>query len=911
VFFCKIFSAISILFRHSYDIILLTLINYLQMKKNNLFLAILLLFPLIGFAQWETTDITGFGTPPPKEALSMVKVGSKLVVAINGSGIYTSTDAGENWAADNGGLKVQTSGQVTETAVHMITNGTNIYFTTTTFVWKADGTASPLVWTKIGEKNKLSIPNNNLTQMAFIGTDLYVGTNGGGIVKNEDMAGTWALIPHPKDSLLPTPADSKNALALINDNDKLLVGFDNDKTGARLYDPASKTWSDVSTGLKVTGNIQNSIALRNDNSKYYSRIRYFYKDGTTIYAATKRNFKDFNHKGIYSCTSGTYNWVANSTGLANHEATAVLSFAKVGPNIVAATNYSGLSMNNGTGWSESIIDVAKSSIVLPDGANAYICSNVGVYKYDGTNMVSKSVGLPTNAAVNINDIKFNNGLYYAATSNGVFTSTTGKGSWTRLATNDVAKAVTAITFSGANIYASINQVVHKLIVDVWEPVAALKNYTILPQILAYTAGGVDYFYAGGAWAEVPVGIFRSADGGATWAENFTLTGTVDSPTARSAGFYNGTDGRYIVSGIFRYNATTNTLICPTRAGFMFSKDNGLTWYTREPANVVYIKYSFMRDYKGASYAFVGGQNDNSSARECVGGVIDDNVVTTFASTGFNKDGQSEGASMNEYGEDLLFLNQKNSIYKSEDNGVVWTPFSTGITLTTGGLVEGIGRGSFTYTLNGLMFFRGNNQKIQVYDLATAPVWTATYPKTGTITSVTADLLVKNTRAGKAYYVVLPEADAAPTEAQVIAGTDAADGVAAIKGNLVVSKEVEATLPITGLAANTAYKVYSVVQSEVIKTTGLQAVSFSTISTALDNPKMVTTIYPIPAKGLLNVTMAVDARVSITNLLGAQLIATQGKAGETLKIDISNLQAGVYLVETNNGINKRIEKITIR
>lgn len=138
------------------------------MKKNNLLLSIFLLFPLIAFAQWETTDITGFGTPPPKEALTMVKVGTKLVAAINGSGIYISTDDGESWTANNGGLAG------TETAVHMITNGNNIYFTTTTFVWKADGTVSPLVWTKIGEKNKLSIPNNNLTQMAFINNDLYV-----------------------------------------------------------------------------------------------------------------------------------------------------------------------------------------------------------------------------------------------------------------------------------------------------------------------------------------------------------------------------------------------------------------------------------------------------------------------------------------------------------------------------------------------------------------------------------------------------------------------------------------------------------------------------------------------------------------------------------------------------------------
>ncbi|MBV5342310.1 T9SS type A sorting domain-containing protein, partial [bacterium] len=48
-----------------------------------------------------------------------------------------------------------------------------------------------------------------------------------------------------------------------------------------------------------------------------------------------------------------------------------------------------------------------------------------------------------------------------------------------------------------------------------------------------------------------------------------------------------------------------------------------------------------------------------------------------------------------------------------------------------------------------------------------------------------------------------------------------------------------------------------------------------------------------------------------NLLGARLVATQGKAGETLKIDVSGLQSGIYLVETNNGKNKRIEKITIK
>ena len=873
------------------------------MKKNIYLFIVALFFPFIANAQWETTDISGFGSPVPKEAMSMIKVGTKLVVAINGSGIYSSSDAGESWAADNGGLAG------TETVVYMTTNGTNIYFTTKTEIWKADGSVSPLAWTKIGTKNVAPIPNNDFTQMAFIGTDLYVGTNGGGVVKNANLAGTWALVPHPKDST--TTADSKNALALINDNDKLLVGFDNDKTGARLYDPVSNTWSDVSAGLKVKGNISANLAVRDDNSKFFMRIRYFYKDGTTIYAATKRSFKDFNHKGVYSCTSGTYTWAANSTGLANHEATPVLSFAKVGPKLIASTNYSGLAINDGTGWNESMIEVAKSNNVFVDGSNAYMCSNVGVYKYDGVTMESKSVGLPKSANVSINDIQFKDGLYYAATNNGVFKSTTGKGNWARVATNDEAKAVTAITFSGANIYASINQVVHKLIVDAWEPVAALKSYTVLPQLTAYTAGGVDYIFAGGAWAEVPVGVFRSADGGATWTENFTLTGTVDSPSSRSVGFYNGTDGRYMVSGIFKYNETTNTIIYAARSGFMFSKDNGLTWYTREPANVTNIKYSFIRDYKGSTYAFVGGQNDNSSSRECVGGLVDDNIVTNFLSTGVVKNSQSEGASMNEYGEDLLFLNQITSIYKSENNGLNWTPFNTGITMTTGGTVEGIGRGSFTYTLNGLMFFKGNNQKIQVYDLVTAPTWTPTYPKTSNIKWNAVSLLVNNTRAGKAYYVVLPDTDPAPTEAQVISGTDAAGIAATISGNAVVAKDVESEIIISGLTEQTTYKIYSVIQSEVIKTTGLEAVSFSTIINGMEQTKLINSVYPNPAINRLNVSVVSDSKVSIMSIQGSKILSSNAKAGEVLKLDVSAIPTGIYLLEVSNGINKTIQKITIK
>ena len=889
------------------------------MKKLYFFIA-MFLFPLLANAQWETTDISGFGTTP-KEATWMVKVGTQLVVAMSGSGIYVSTDNGENWAANNGGLAG------TETIVHMMVKDNIIYFTTTSDIWKADGTVSPLAWTKVGSKGTATIPNSNLAQIAFIGSDIYLSTRGGGIAKNTLSTpgtlanATWTVLPHPKDS--STTADTKNIPALIEDNGKLLAGFDDDKTGLRIYTPGTPgTWSapdtylNSTTGLRLTGNTQADLLVRNDaTGKFYPRLKYFFKDndGVTIYAAIKRNLKDFNHKGIYKGVrdgSGNYTWTAFSTGLDNKEAANVLCFNKVGANIIAGTNNSGLAIWNGSNWSTTIKDVLKSNNIFTDGTNTFFCTNVGVYKYDGTNVTPKSTGLPLVTAITVNDMKYNAGTYYAATSNGVFTSTTGKGGWTRLVTNDMGQNVTSITFSGSsNIFASVNRRICKLNGQVWELVPALSSISFLNQLIAYTNGGHDYVFAVPAeYADAPIGIWRSDDGGTTWSEYFTLSGAYDTKTTRAPGLYNGTDNRFWTSKELRYNAATNTLVTGGRISASFTQDNGVTWYTRFPKSAYNnLTYLFLRDYKGTAYEFNGSQSDVSSARECMRSVVGDDIFDVATSVGINKTGQSEGVSMNEYGEGLLFFNQVSSIYKSEDNSDNWTLFETGLT----GKAAAIGRGSYTFTAGDLMYFKGKDLSLQMYDLATAPTWTATYPNVTSIAQTTASVLVKNSRPGKAYYVVLPEADAAPTAAQVIAGTDASDVAATIKGNLVVSKDVEATLLITGLAVNTSYKVYSVVQSEVIKTTGLQAVSFSTLLTGLDNPKMVSSIYPIPAKGLLNVTMAMDANVSITSLVGARLISTHGKAGETLKIDVSQLQAGVYLVETTNGKNKRIEKITIK
>jgi hypothetical protein len=102
----------------------------------------------------------------------------------------------------------------------------------------------------------------------------------------------------------------------------------------------------------------------------------------------------------------------------------------------------------------------------------------------------------------------------------------------------------------------------------------------------------------------------------------------------------------------------------------------------------------------------------------------------------------------------------------------------------------------------------------------APVWTST-PSVSNILATTVDLTVNTDEPGTAYYVAVADGAAAPTSAQVVAGTDAGDG-AAINGNIAIAAaSTDYTGTITGLTASTAYDIYVVAQDDE-STPNLQA-----------------------------------------------------------------------------------------
>jgi hypothetical protein len=117
---------------------------------------------------------------------------------------------------------------------------------------------------------------------------------------------------------------------------------------------------------------------------------------------------------------------------------------------------------------------------------------------------------------------------------------------------------------------------------------------------------------------------------------------------------------------------------------------------------------------------------------------------------------------------------------------------------------------------------------QVSAYAAAPTFTTT--NTAEIKHSSLKLLVETNETGKAYYVVLPSLDTAPSDVQVKDGQDSNGADADKKGVLTLTADTEASSYVIGLTANTAYKIY-VVAEDSAQTLNTQIVVDATTAVA--------------------------------------------------------------------------------
>ncbi len=152
--------------------------------------------------------------------------------------------------------------------------------------------------------------------------------------------------------------------------------------------------------------------------------------------------------------------------------------------------------------------------------------------------------------------------------------------------------------------------------------------------------------------------------------------------------------------------------------------------------------------------------------------------------------------------------------------------SGGNSVALNGNAAFVGGTSKTFAITGLayqtaykLYFVGVNaidptkvtavNSIEVKPEGSVPVITSTFPTTLTPASNATSFSVTTDVSGTGYWVVLPSSEAAPTAAQIIAGQNSAGNSASLNGNAAFVGGTSKTFAITGLAYQTAYKLYFV------------------------------------------------------------------------------------------------------
>jgi hypothetical protein len=151
----------------------------------------------------------------------------------------------------------------------------------------------------------------------------------------------------------------------------------------------------------------------------------------------------------------------------------------------------------------------------------------------------------------------------------------------------------------------------------------------------------------------------------------------------------------------------------------------------------------------------------------------------------------------------------------------------------------------------------------------------TYPKTGSIEGTTAEVLVKTSRDGKAYYVVVRNTDQSPAVLQVKAGLNA-KGISLPddrKGYIDLTANEEGTINIEELIMGESYDVYVVCEDTVpnlqLRTAKVSITTLSTISDLYvveSNSNFIEMSFSAPIGATsVNVQRSTNGGVTWTNL----------------------------------------------
>ncbi len=508
-----------------------------------------------------------------------------------GSGVFRSTDNGENWIPSNAGLAIPT---VLSLAVNQSTGdlfaGTGFFFFN---MWSNGAifhsTDNGTSWTKVIELNDTAVSSLAINSQG----NIFAGTNGKGVFRSTNNGASWDSV----NAGLTKQAFRKiNALAIRRVTGEVFVGTDS--SGLFRLPPNSSTWERVTIGLRPDENIR-SLAIKDDGH---------------VFAGTQHpaGFGFLLGGRIFRSADGI-TWNQASNGLAGREivALAVNSqgdiFAGTESVFSSAIGRIFRSTDNGDNWTEPDPSLRNPGVLslAVNSSDQVFAGTIGsgvlrsINKGESWQAANNGLVRAPIPAVAINS----NGQIFAGSSGaGIFRSTNAAGSWepinsglgnfqlSALGINSNNQIFAGTAYGG--VFLSDNNG------DSWQ---ARNSGVTGPGVfsLAIRSNGDVFAGTGNALTAKSGGVFRSTNQGQNWTRLLNLPDNLVLALAinMNGQILAGTNG----AGIFRaseqdtiwnpvntglangdvralaINPATGDVFAGTSGGVFRSTDHGDTW----------------------------------------------------------------------------------------------------------------------------------------------------------------------------------------------------------------------------------------------------------------------------------------------------------------------------------------------
>jgi photosystem II stability/assembly factor-like uncharacterized protein len=540
---------------------------------------------------------------------------------------------------------IQTSGPCGGNVLSIAVSGTNIFAGTEGGgIYRSTDNGSS--WIQINN----GLTNNIVKVLKVSGTNIFAGTIGGGIFRSTNNGINWTQlnIGSPGTTVLSLAAFDSNLFAGI-------YGY-----GIFLSTDEGESWTSINS--QVTD---------------YSIVSALAISGSSIFAGTQT--------GVFRSSDYGESWT--ESGLSG---ISIISFAVSDSIIIAGTEFAGLFRSNDHGITWVNNDFLNSNFVYAltvSGINIYAGTYGGgvfLSTNDGKNWKQINKGL-TNTCIFSLAASGSNifaGTYY----DGLFISTDSGSNWTQSNNGLTSSMVNSMIVSGNNLFAGTKGE------GVFRSANNGASWTTVNNGFTNPFRSVNVLAASGSILLAGTfgeGIFRSTDNGEVWAQSDLISETVNALAVSGPNLFAGTYGGVFRStnGGLHWTKMSSGIPAPSSVIFLAvsgtnlfavidasseiyrSTDNGSSWIQADNglsgAYVLSLAVAGTDIFAGTDRGGVFYSTDNGETWIHSNYNFNNSPVNSIIASDMNLfAGTSDG-----------------NVYLSTDNGTIWNLINTGLSTT--------------------------------------------------------------------------------------------------------------------------------------------------------------------------------------------------------------------------------------